>query len=222
MVLSWHRRVAAVLRCSTREREYRLRDAGATRYCATSDLCHIDRREKEGVQELEIEHEAANYLKRSLICREESRTHSVRFNPDAQVRLQIHVHPTSRRAGKGVVASQQPRCLGESVVLDPDDEVAPWFVSAVVTKDQSRAGSCKERFSTQVWRDCGLPRIPQKTNSHLSFYAEPFSKVSGQANIYPVCIERAAEQIVAVVLITDSDLPWGIFVLTLGTDPAPG
>ena len=107
-------------------------------------------------------------------------------------------------------------------MLDPYHEMAPGFVAATVTKYQSRTGSCKERLSTQIWRGSGLPRIPQKTNSHLSLYAEPFSKVSGQANIYPVCIKRAAEQIVAVVLITDSNLPWGTFVLTFGTFPGPG
>jgi hypothetical protein len=67
------------------------------------DLCHIGRGDK-GTWKLEIERQAANYLKRSLIRREESRTHGIRFGPECQVGTKIHVNPASRRAGKGIVA----------------------------------------------------------------------------------------------------------------------
>jgi hypothetical protein len=185
------------------------------------DPCHIDRKEKERIQKLEAEHEAANDLKRSLIHREESRTYSVPFEPERYVGFQIDVYPASRIAGDGIVAPEQARSLVEAQMFHADHQVDPRFVSAAVPIGQSGAYSYKKRLGAEIWRRRGLSCIPQETDSHLSFHAKPSAEVSGQAKIYAVGVEWAAEQIVAVVLVADSELPWVILVLSRGTVPGP-
>jgi len=157
-----------------------------------------------------------------LIGREESRTHGIRFGTERYVGLQIDVYPASRVACGGIVAPEQTRSLGEAVMFHADYEVDPRFVSAAVTIGQPGASSNKDRLGAEIWRRRGLSCISQETDSQLSLHAKPSSKVSGHAKIYPMGIEWAAEQIVAVVLVADSELPWIIFVLTRGTVPGPG
>src|ERR1700681_898715 len=83
----------------------------------------------------------------------------------------------------------------------------PGFVLTAVTIRQPGARPYKDRLHIQIWRRSSLARLPQEANPHLTFYAKPSSKGSGHADVYPVSIEWASEQIVAVVLITDSYLP---------------
>jgi hypothetical protein len=170
---------------------------------------------------LETEHEAADDLKRPLVYRKEARTHSVPFDPERYVWFQIDVYPASRIAGDGIIATEQPRSLVKSEMFHTDDQVDPWFVSAAVPIGQPGTCSYKKRLGAEIRRRRGLSCIPQETDSHLSFHAKPSPKVSGHAKIYPVGVEWAAEQVVAVVLVADSDLPRIILVLNRGTVPGP-
>src|ERR1700688_545082 len=102
-----------------------------------------------------------------------------------------------------------------------DHQMGPGFVSTAGPIGQPGACSYEERLGIDIWRRRGLSCISQETDPRLSFHAKPSAKVSCHAEIYTVCIEWAAEQIVAVVLITDSDLPGVFLVLARGTVPRP-
>ena len=117
-------------------------------------------------------------------------------------------------ARQGHCCSPAPRSLAEAEMFHADHDVDPGF--DIGCGCERPVGGLLLRRPT--WhRDLagrGLSCISQEADSHLGFHAEPSPKVSGQAKIYPVCIEWAAEQIVAVVLIADGELPGVIPVLT--------
>src|SRR5579864_3455371 len=97
----------------------------------------------------------------------------------------------------------------------------PGFISAAVAIGKPGTSTDEERLGSEIGRRRGLSSSSQEADTQLGFHAYPPPKVTGHAKIYPMSIEWASQQIVAVVLVARSHLPGIIDMFTHGTVPGP-